>query len=197
MQRSSPRGPSCPHAEQVLRALPSQGVRDQRELWSWWRAELEDHKADGDQETYQTTAREIESWINAASKVLEDRDRQSRAYGVNRGMSPGTSMRGRFEAVKLAVPVTRFLEERGYSNAWKRAGDRLVMRCPLGFHEDTTPSFTIYPGDRGWYCFGCGYGGTVIDLAMAWRQTTDVRAGLEDVEQIARYDAGLRSLGGR
>jgi hypothetical protein len=35
--------------------------------------------------------------------------------------------------------------------------------CP--FHEDRTPSLHIYddPG-RGWICFGCGRGGTIIDL---------------------------------
>jgi hypothetical protein len=42
------------------------------------------------------------------------------------------------------------------------------VRCP--FHTDGTPSLHVYhePG-RGWYCFGCGRGGSVYDLAaLLW-----------------------------
>lgn len=38
-------------------------------------------------------------------------------------------------------------------------------RCP--FHSgDNTPSFKVYPNDRGFYCFGCGAGGDVIKFVM-------------------------------
>jgi hypothetical protein len=38
--------------------------------------------------------------------------------------------------------------------------------CPL--HEDRTPSLHVYEDpDQGWYCFGCGRGGTVYDLGAA------------------------------
>lgn len=38
-------------------------------------------------------------------------------------------------------------------------------RCP--FHSEKTASFRIYPGDKGWHCFGaCGEGGSVIDFVM-------------------------------
>ncbi len=40
------------------------------------------------------------------------------------------------------------------------------VHCPL--HEDKTPSLHVYPdARRGWFCFGCGRGGTVYDLAAA------------------------------
>lgn len=35
--------------------------------------------------------------------------------------------------------------------------------CPL--HNDHDGSLKVYEGDRGWYCFGCHKGGSVIDLA--------------------------------
>ena len=38
------------------------------------------------------------------------------------------------------------------------------ISCP--FHEDDTPSLHVYPTPRrGWYCYGCGRGGSVYDLA--------------------------------
>lgn len=41
-------------------------------------------------------------------------------------------------------------------------GGRLVGMCP--FHGDTRPSLVVYPANRGYYCFGCGAGGDVIDF---------------------------------
>ena len=58
-------------------------------------------------------------------------------------------------------------------------------RCP--FHEDSIPSLHVYeePG-RGWYCFGCGRGGSALDLAaLLWQRDTrgqdftDLRRQLE------------------
>jgi CHC2 zinc finger len=46
---------------------------------------------------------------------------------------------------------------------------RLVGRdgkiaCP--FHDDSSPSLHVYgEPERGWYCFGCGRGGSIFDLA--------------------------------
>ncbi len=42
----------------------------------------------------------------------------------------------------------------------KRRGKTLVGLCP--FHNEKTPSFTVYPESRSFYCFGCGAGGDVI-----------------------------------
>jgi DNA primase len=43
-----------------------------------------------------------------------------------------------------------------------RAGNELKACCP--FHEDRTPSFMIYAGDRRAHCFGCGWSGDVLDF---------------------------------
>ena len=42
----------------------------------------------------------------------------------------------------------------------KRAGTNLKGLCP--FHSEKTPSFTVYPSDNSFYCFGCGVGGNAI-----------------------------------
>lgn len=39
----------------------------------------------------------------------------------------------------------------------KRRGKTLVGLCP--FHNEKTPSFTVYPESQSFYCFGCGSGG--------------------------------------
>lgn len=42
----------------------------------------------------------------------------------------------------------------------RRRGKNLVGLCP--FHNEKTPSFTVYPENGSFYCFGCGVGGDVI-----------------------------------
>ena len=42
----------------------------------------------------------------------------------------------------------------------KRAGSNMKGLCP--FHSEKTPSFTVYPADNSFYCFGCGVGGDVV-----------------------------------
>ena len=39
----------------------------------------------------------------------------------------------------------------------KRRGSTLVGLCP--FHNEKTPSFTVYPDNQSFYFFGCGDGG--------------------------------------
>lgn len=63
-------------------------------------------------------------------------------------------------------------------------GKNLVGLCP--FHNEKTPSFTVYPENGSFYCFGCGVGGDVItfvrrmenlDYMEAVKQLAD-RAGM-------------------
>ena len=42
----------------------------------------------------------------------------------------------------------------------KRAGSNLKGLCP--FHSEKSPSFTVFPADNSFYCFGCGVGGNAI-----------------------------------
>ncbi len=46
----------------------------------------------------------------------------------------------------------------------KRAGSNVKGLCP--FHSEKTPSFTVYPFDNSFYCFGCGAGGDQISFIM-------------------------------
>ncbi len=73
----------------------------------------------------------------------------------------------------MALPQD-FLMELKYRNdiesvlssyiALKRRGSNLIGLCP--FHNEKTPSFTVYPESGSYYCFGCGQGGDIITFTM-------------------------------
>ncbi len=44
----------------------------------------------------------------------------------------------------------------------RASGSRFTGRCP--FHEEKTPSFSVNPVDKLYYCFGCGKGGDLISF---------------------------------
>ena len=46
----------------------------------------------------------------------------------------------------------------------KRAGSNFSGLCP--FHNEKTPSFTVFPATKSCWCFGCGSGGDVITFIM-------------------------------
>ena len=46
----------------------------------------------------------------------------------------------------------------------KRAGSNFGGLCP--YHNEKTPSFTVFPATQSFYCFGCGAGGDVFTFAM-------------------------------
>lgn len=62
-----------------------------------------------------------------------------------------------FRRIAGAVPTRAAAERYGL-----RLNAQGFCRCP--FHQEDTPSLKVYPGDRGFYCFGCGAGGDVITL---------------------------------
>lgn len=88
-------------------------------------------------------------------------DDQSRTgEGVGAGKSYG--FRKSADAVKAAVPI-EYVAQR-YTEITPLGGKAWGSgRCPLPDHDDSTPSFYLYPDGR-FYCFGCGRGGDVIDL---------------------------------
>jgi DNA primase len=44
----------------------------------------------------------------------------------------------------------------------RASGSRYMGRCP--FHEERTPSFSVNPVEKLYYCFGCGKGGDLISF---------------------------------
>ncbi len=60
----------------------------------------------------------------------------------------------------------------------KRAGSNFNGLCP--FHNEKTPSFTVFPTTKSFYCFGCGAGGDVITFLMK-TENLDYRDALEQL----------------
>ena len=50
----------------------------------------------------------------------------------------------------------------GRTQLRRASGSRFTGRCP--FHEERTPSFSVNPVDKLYYCFGCGKGGDLISF---------------------------------
>lgn len=51
---------------------------------------------------------------------------------------------------------------------------KLTGLCP--FHEDSTPSFTIFENDNHFYCFGCNAWGDAIDFYMKTNHVSMIEA---------------------
>ncbi|HCM26054.1 MAG: DNA primase [Treponema sp. GWB1_62_6] len=62
----------------------------------------------------------------------------------------------------------------------EKKGGRYWGLCP--FHNEKTPSFTVNPDQKRYYCFGCGKGGDLVDFLMEVEKFTFVEA----VEHLAR-----------
>jgi hypothetical protein len=69
----------------------------------------------------------------------------------------------------------------------KRAGAALQGLCP--FHDEKTPSFTVYPKKGFFICYGCQAAGDTIAFVMR-RQGLDFKAAIELLES----ENGLRHL---
>jgi DNA primase len=103
-------------------------------------------------------------------------------------------------SVEEAVAAADMVEIVGARTPLRRVGSRWTGRCP--FHEERTPSFSVNPVEKLFYCFGCGKGGDVItfvreteslDFADAVEWLADrSRITLEYEETSPRAEAGRR-----
>tara|TARA_B100002003_G_scaffold250261_1_gene289033 strand:- start:3171 stop:3857 length:687 start_codon:yes stop_codon:yes gene_type:complete len=58
-----------------------------------------------------------------------------------------------------SVPITSL-----HTGKLRKSGKRAIGNCP--FHKEKTGSFTIYLDQNSFYCYGCNFGGSVIDYVM-------------------------------
>jgi DNA primase len=102
------------------------------------------------------------------------------------------------DAVKAAADIVEVVSLR--TSLRRVSGARFSGRCP--FHEERTPSFSVDPVGKLYYCFGCGKGGDVIrfvqesenlDFAGAIEWLAErFRVSLEYEESSPREDEARR-----
>ena len=69
------------------------------------------------------------------------------------------------EAVKAAADMVTVVSAR---TPLRKTGSRFTGRCP--FHEERTPSFSVNPTEKLYYCFGCGAKGDLITFVRETEQ---------------------------
>ena len=70
----------------------------------------------------------------------------------------------KIEEIKNRVDIVELASE--YLTL-KKAGRNFVGLRP--FHQEKTPSFTVFPATQSFYCFGCGAGVDVITFIMKYQ----------------------------
>jgi replicative DNA helicase/5S rRNA maturation endonuclease (ribonuclease M5) len=89
-----------------------------------------------------------------------------------------------FELLKQKVNIMDVIQE---DVTLKRSGKVWKSQCP--FHQDKTPSFTVYPQTKSFHCFGCDESGTVIDYFMKREAIKEPHEALERMAD--RYNVQL------
>jgi len=67
-------------------------------------------------------------------------------------------------SIDQVIAAADMLEVVGRYTHLKKAGGNYSGLCP--FHEEKTPSFSVNPADKLYYCFGCGEGGDLLDFVQ-------------------------------
>ncbi|HTS73100.1 MAG TPA: DNA primase [Gaiellaceae bacterium] len=71
-------------------------------------------------------------------------------------------------SVREAVEGTDMVEVVSARTQLRRSGARWTGLCP--FHDEKTPSFSVNPVEKLFYCFGCGKGGDLITFVRETEQ---------------------------
>jgi len=87
------------------------------------------------------------------------------------------------EALEAAVDMVDLV---GGRTPLRRSGARYVGRCP--FHDERTPSFSVDPVKKVYYCFGCEKGGDHIQFVRE-TESLDFAAAVETLAE--RYGVRL------
>jgi DNA primase len=89
-------------------------------------------------------------------------------------------------SIREAVDAADMVEVVSARTQLRRSGARWTGLCP--FHDEKTPSFSVNPADKLFYCFGCSKGGDIISFVRETEQLDFAQA----VEWLAeRYRVTL------
>ncbi len=103
-------------------------------------------------------------------------------------------------SIEQVLAAADMVEVVGRYTDLRKAGANYQGRCP--FHDERTPSFSVNPTEKLYYCFGCGAGGNLFGFVQA-KENLDFAAAVESLadrygvtleyeESSARADAQRR-----
>jgi len=99
-----------------------------------------------------------------------------------RGKKKGNkNKRGNIEEFKAKINISEIIEGYGGVEKVDEYSDGWMGLCP--FHDDTKPSFKVYPETQSFYCFGCEAGGDVIKFVQL-KEDCDFHAAIRKLEDI-------------
>ena len=81
--------------------------------------------------------------------------------------------RASIDQVQAAADMVEIV---GQYTELRKAGANYSGRCP--FHEERTPSFSVNPAEKLYYCFGCGVGGNLFGFVQA-KENLDFAGAVE------------------
>lgn len=87
------------------------------------------------------------------------------------------------ERVREAADIVEVI---GHYSDLRRTGSQYMGRCP--FHEDNSPSFSVNPADKVYYCFGCQASGDLFSFVME-KEALDFAGAIEHL--AAMYNVEL------
>jgi DNA primase len=79
-------------------------------------------------------------------------------------------------SIEQVLAAADMVEVVGHYTQLKKSGSNYMGCCP--FHEEKTPSFSVDPGEKLYYCFGCGEGGNLFSFVQR-KEDLDFAAAVE------------------
>jgi DNA primase len=97
-------------------------------------------------------------------------------------------------SIEEVVAAADMVELVGHYTQLKKAGANYSGLCP--FHQEKTPSFSVNPTEKLYYCFGCGEGGDLLSFVQK-KENLDFAGAVEHLAD--RYGITLKyeESGGR
>lgn len=147
--------------EQELRYLPTAELEDSLEVKRW--LAIEPECAEPQAQRY--FAYQIEAILAELMRRRHLQQKQ-RHHPLAPGWRGGElrNVRDRIERVKARWPIDTFLTQSLGCKLIPKRNGQFLTRCPLPYHNDSTPSFHVDTTKNVGYCFGCQRGGDVIEL---------------------------------
>jgi len=103
------------------------------------------------------TRAEFETLMERALPALPEPPSPTRVSDASILRTTDNTQRHRIECIKRERPIADVV---GRYVKLSKFGNRFTALCP--FHEDRTPSFTVFPATGTFHCFGCSKHGDVI-----------------------------------